>query len=194
MAVFGDECEEWAAARTGDSSAFAAVYERHRERVYRLAVRLSANRHDAEDITAATFFELWRRRAAVRVVGGSVLPWLLVTVSNSAKNHVRSVRRYRALIDALPRGIDDGTTPFDAVDAAMDRAQFMREVRTLPHRDRALLILTAIEGYSIVAAAEALGMSPGTARVRLHRMRSKLRDAYALTHPTLVVTGEGDAS
>lgn len=174
-----DEPAEWAGACTGDSSAFAAVYDRHRERVFRAALRVSGDRHDAEDITAAAFFELWRRRAAVRVVGGSVLPWLLVVTSNAARNQARSVRRHRRLIDAIPRGVDDGAAAFEAVDDAVDHAGLARELRAMPDRDRALLVLTAIEGYSTVAAAEALGISAGAARVRLHRLRGRLREAYA---------------
>jgi RNA polymerase sigma-70 factor (ECF subfamily) len=178
VVVFADEGGEWAAALAGDSSAFAAVYDRHRERVFGLASRLSENRHDAEDVTAAAFFELWRRRAAVRVVGGSVLPWLLVVASNAARNHARSIRRHRRLIDAIPRGGAVGEAAFEAVEDAVDHAALAREVRALPDRDRALLALTALEGYSAVAAGEALGMSAGAVRVRLHRIRSNLRAAY----------------
>lgn len=174
-----DEPAEWARACSGDSSAFAAVYDRHRERVFRAALRVSGDRHDAEDITAAAFFELWRRRSAARVVGGSVLPWLLVVTSNAARNQARSVRRHRRLIDAIPRGVDDGAAAFEAVDDAVDHAGLARELRAMPDRDRALLVLTAIEGYSTVAAAEALGISAGAARVRLHRLRGRLREAYA---------------
>ena len=174
-----DEPAEWARACAGDSSAFAAVYDRHRERVFRAALRVSGDRHDAEDITAAAFFELWRRRAAVRVVGGSVLPWLLVVTSNAARNQARSVRRHRRLIDAIPRGVDDGAAAFEAVDDAVDHAGLARELRAMPDRDRALLVLTAIEGYSTVAAAEALGISAGAARVRVHRLRGRLRETYA---------------
>jgi RNA polymerase sigma-70 factor (ECF subfamily) len=179
VTTFADEAEEWADACAGSSLAFAAVYDRHRERVYRVAVRLSENRADAEDITAAAFFELWRRRATVRIVDGSVLPWLLVAVSNAARNHARSIRRYRKLIDAIPRGADDGAAAFDAVDGALDRAEFVHDVRRLPDRDRALLVLTAIEGYSAAEAAQALGMSAGAARVRLHRVRARLREGDA---------------
>ncbi|WP_396133584.1 RNA polymerase sigma factor [Arthrobacter sp. 1088] len=47
-------------------------------------------RHDAEDATAAAFLELWRRREGVRLVDGSILPWLLVTTTNTARNLQRS--------------------------------------------------------------------------------------------------------
>ena len=181
----GDEADEWASARTGDSLAFAAVYDRHRERVYRVALRLTEDHHDAEDIVATAFLELWRRRAAVRVVGGTVLPWLIVTASNAARNQARSIRRHRRLIDAIPRGADDGTTEFEAVDRSIDHAAFVDHVRRMPDLDRALLVMTALEGYSTVAAADALGISAGAARVRLHRLRDRLRDAYRLTLPSL---------
>ncbi|HQU00577.1 MAG TPA: sigma factor, partial [Acidimicrobiales bacterium] len=71
--------------------------------MFRHALRMTANVHDAEDVTAGAFFELWRRQKSVRVVDGSVLPWLLVTTTNLARNLTRGLRRYRALIDSLPR-------------------------------------------------------------------------------------------
>ncbi|MFC4241800.1 RNA polymerase sigma factor [Gryllotalpicola reticulitermitis] len=193
MTEFAGEVEDWAGARAGDSGAFAAIYDRHHERVYRLALRMSENRHDAEDITAAAFLELWRRRSAVRIVGGSVLPWLLVTASNAARNQARSIRRHHKLIETIPRDADDGTAAFDAVDDASVRAVFVRELRAMPDRDRALLALTAIEGYSAAAAAAALGISTGAARVRLHRMRERLRAAYDAVSEPAVSAGQGGA-
>ncbi|WP_277526503.1 sigma factor [Arthrobacter sp. ES3-54] len=56
-------------------------------------LRLSRDRHDAEDIMATAFLELWRRRDTVRVVEGPVLPWLLVTTANAARNSGRIQQR-----------------------------------------------------------------------------------------------------
>ena len=192
MTSSAGEPEEWADACAGNSRAFAAVYDRHRERVFRLALRLSGSRHDAEDVTASAFLELWRRRGSVRLVGGSVLPWLLVTASNAAKNQARSIRRYRKLIGALPRGDDDDAAGFEAVDDAIDHARLVQELRRMPETDRALLVLTALEGYSVIAAAEALGIRAGAARTRLQRMRARVREAYALSR-RLAMTDEGSA-
>ncbi|GAA4167449.1 sigma-70 family RNA polymerase sigma factor [Gryllotalpicola koreensis] len=185
------EGDEWADALAGDSHAFAAVYDLHRERVYRLALRLAENRHDAEDLVATAFLELWRRRHSVRVVGGSVLPWLLVTASNAAKNQARGIRRHRKLIEAIPRTADDGLSALEAVDDAVDHAAFAGELRRMPDQDRALLVMTALEGYSTAAAAEALGISAGAARVRLHRLRGRLRDAYRRTLPNVAAEEGG---
>lgn len=70
----GDEAIAWAAVLGNDGDAFVAIFDQHRDRVYRQALRMTANIHDAEDVTVGAFLELWRRRKAVRVIDGSVLP------------------------------------------------------------------------------------------------------------------------
>jgi RNA polymerase sigma-70 factor (ECF subfamily) len=67
----------WSRGVDGNGSAFGELFDIHHDRVFRHAYRLVENRHDAEDVTATAFLELWRRRADVRLVDGSVLPWLL---------------------------------------------------------------------------------------------------------------------
>ena len=80
----------WDRARQNEGDAFGQLFDLHRHRVFARALGLMENWHDAENVTAAAFFELWRRRRAVRIVHGSVLPWLLVTTVNLARNGRRS--------------------------------------------------------------------------------------------------------
>lgn len=84
-----DEAATWRKAVAGDGDAFGLLFDAHQHRVYRHALRMLRDRHDAEDVLAATFLELWRRRDAVRPVDGSVLPWLLVTAGNLSLNQAR---------------------------------------------------------------------------------------------------------
>lgn len=170
----------WNAVSTGDGNAFVAIFDLHHDRVYRHALRMTANVHDAEDVTAAAFLELWRRRKSVRVVDGSVLPWLLVTATNLVRNLARGLRRHRALIDALPRA----EAANSAADIAVERIEEERigeQVRlalsALSTSDAALLALTMFEHYSPAEAAVALGISDGAARTRLHRARTRMATA-----------------
>jgi RNA polymerase sigma factor (sigma-70 family) len=175
-----DEPAAWAAALNNDGDAFAAIFDLHRDLVYRRALRMTANVHDAEDVTAATFLELWRRRRSVRVVDGSVLPWLLVTTTNLARNLARGVRRYRALIATLPRANDARSAEDDAVEQIEDMriaAQVREALSTLTPSDAALIMLTMFEHYSPAQAATALGISDGAARTRLHRARARMATA-----------------
>ena len=165
------ETELWARAQAKDSLAYAELFDLHSARVYRRALGMLGNVHDAEDVTAAAFFELWRKHRAVRLVEGSVLPWLLVTVVNLSRNHVRGVARYRAAISAIPRG-EHAVDPADVVERCVDGAAALS---SLSRTDAALLVLTAVEGLTISEAAAALGLRPGAARMRLSRLREQRR-------------------
>ena len=119
--------------------------------------------HDAEDVTAAAFFELWRKRRSVRVVDGTVLPWLLVTTVNLARNHRRGAGRYRALIASLPREetADPESTAATIIETHLLGIQLADAVARLSATDAALLTLTALDELSISDAAAAVGIKPG---------------------------------
>jgi RNA polymerase sigma factor (sigma-70 family) len=172
-----DEGADWEASLANDANAFVSIFDRHRNRVYRHAFRMTANAHDAEDVTAAAFFELWRRRKTVRLVDGSVLPWLLVTTTNHARNVARSLRRYRTLLAALPRS-EDMRSAEDEVLQRVDETRITAQVRealhSLTYSDAALVALTAFEHYSNAEAATVLGISESAARTRLHRARARI--------------------
>ena len=176
-----DEVEAWRASRAGDGAAFARLWDLHRDRVHRAALRLAATRADAEDLVAGAFLELWRRRDDVRVVDGSVLPWLLATVHNLGRNARRGLRRHRAFLAALPAPAD---AP-DHAEASLDRVAALREerslvalVRGLPAVHRDILALVVIEELPLAAAAEVLGIRTDAAKVRLSRARARARAAW----------------
>lgn len=175
------EAATWSRARDGDGTAFAALFRQHQARVYRRASSMLDSAHDAEDVTAATFFELWRKRRAVRVVDGTVLPWLLVTTVNLARNHRRGAGRYRAVIASLPR--EETTNPESTAVANIETqllgVRLVDAIARLSSTDVALLTLTALDELSISDAAAAVGIKPGAARMRLHRARLRVQTALS---------------
>ena len=177
-----DEAATWRRAVAGDGNAFGRIFDAHSARVYQHALRLTRDVHDAEDVLAGAFLELWRRRNGVRVVDDSVLPWLLVTASNLALNQGRGLRRYQAFIARLPRQ----EPRVDAAEAqALLRADLdvdpalLREIRSLTSTDQLLLALVALEGYPLRAAAEAIGLTEHAARSRWQRLRRRLVQHHA---------------
>lgn len=166
------ELELWERARQNEGDAFGQLFDLHRARVFARALGLMANWHDAENVTAAAFFELWRRRRSVRVVRGSVLPWLLVTTVNLARNVRRSTARYKRFLRTVPRA-----DPIDGPDAepTETRQRLADSLARLSPVDAALFVLTVLEDLPVAQAAEAVGLKPATARVRLHRARARLR-------------------
>lgn len=168
----------WAAVVRGDGIAFAAVFDRHGDRVWRHVWRMMQHRQDTEDVVSATFAEAWRRRARVRIVDDSLLPWLLVTATNCARNASRGNRRLERLVAHIPRA-DDAP---DAADVVADRSEadaakvaVTDALRALSPADASLIALVMLEDVPLADAARALGMGYGAAKTRIHRARGRLR-------------------
>jgi len=159
------------------------LFDLHRDRVFRHAYRILQNQADAEDASAVSFLELWRRRSHVRVVDGSVLPWLLVTTTNACRNLDRSPRRYRRLLESLPHS-ESHLSAEDAFLNLTPSVDVMVALRELTPRDAHLFALIGMEDYPPPSPTRpALGISPGAARTRLHRIRTALQ--RKLGHDTL---------
>ena len=181
----------WSRSLAGEGAAFGALFDRHRDRVFRHAYRLSGDRHDAEDIMSTAFLELWRRRRNVRLVEGSILPWLLVTTTNAARNSGRASRRYRGLLSSLPRSEEahDATAEASYAEEAVDRDVTLA-LGTLNATDLQLVSLVVFEEYTLAAAAAVLNLTPGAAKTRMHRARQRMKAAIngaAGTTPAAVV-------
>lgn len=169
--------EIWRQMLDGDARAFGMIWDRHRDRVFRSLIALGSVQADAEDLSAMTFLELWRRRHHVRLVDASLLPWLLVTAHNVHRNAARARRRYHALLARLPISAH-APDPADLVTDPTPLTQAVREVlRVARPVDRALLELTALEGLTVREASQALGIGESAAKMRLSRLRRRMSDA-----------------
>ena len=172
----------WCQVVNGDGDAFGILFDRHHDRVWRHALNVLGLPHVAEDVTAVVFFEAWRRRANVRMVNDSILPWLLVTTNNTLRNHVRQQRRYRHFLGQLPPPADATDIADDIAEA--DEARFktsaLRQAFTqLKPQERDVLTLCVIEGLGAKEAGAALGVADGTVKSRLHRAKTRLGTLYS---------------
>jgi len=149
---------------------------------------------DAEDVVAAAFLELWRKRESVRLVDDSVLPWLLTVVSFSAKNSMRAKLRYGRLLSKIPRQevepdhADEVARTVDALPVTVAVQQALAELNA---RDSSVLLLCVVQELSLRDAAVALGIPEGTVKSRLSRVKARLRNRLGDYAPT--VAGEVEA-
>src|SRR4051812_10124347 len=160
------------------------IVREHSGRVYRLAYRLTGNRHDAEDLTQEVFVRVFRSLASY--TPGTFEGWLHRITTNLFLDQARrkSKIRFDALAeDAETRIPSRGVTP----DVAVLEGLFDDDVETalaaLPPDFRAAVVLCDIEGLSYEEIADVLGLKLGTVRSRIHRGRSMLRKALAHRAP-----------
>lgn len=176
------DMDEWQLTLDGDGRALARVFHTHRSRVRSHLLRIVPVPADAEDALAMVFFEAWRKRRSVRFVDGSLLPWLLTTATNVARNLQRSARRYRLLLERLPDPEPPNSDPTLSGDVAF-------AFRSLARVDQEVLALCVLEGFSQRAAAAALGLTEVAVKSRLARARAHLAARLALEHPSPQVEG-----
>jgi RNA polymerase sigma factor (sigma-70 family) len=171
--------DEWAETRSGDPAAFGALFETHHDRVLWHALRSVGSFHDAEDVAALVFLEAWRKRESVRVVNGSVLPWLLVTTNYVARNFARARRRHRHAMETLPGGQhhDDFSTGVnERLDDEPRRVAVRQAFATLTGVEQDVVSLCVIQGMTVLDASTALGVPVGTVKSRLFRSKKKLAE------------------
>jgi RNA polymerase sigma factor (sigma-70 family) len=141
------------------------------------ALRRSDSREDALDLVAETFAVAWRRRIDMPVDPEEVRPWLFGIARRCLANALRSSQRAGRLGARLAESLADASVPDpSALHEERAETRLVHEaLGQLSPDDRELVTLIAWEGLTPAQAATALGLSAGTARVRLHRARTRLR-------------------
>jgi len=169
------------AVGAGDQRALRTLYEQFHRLVYTLAVRITGDRHVAEEVTIDVFHDVWRRAAAYDAAGGSVVGWIMNQARSRAIDRMRFEHR-RKRVNSSPDVPVDGDAvrdPLATLDVK-DRGQILRE---------ALSVLTPDERRAIEAAffseltyhevATNLHQPVGTVKTRIRSGLVKLRQALA---------------
>ena len=153
-----------------DEVAFGRVWDQDAPRVAAY-VRRHVPPDDVQDVVAETFLHAWRRWDAVP---RPPIAWLIGTARKVIANSRRARRRRVALQDRLVLLQSAARPSDDAGVLATDRMAALRALAALPEQQREALLLVAWDGLAPDEAAEALGIRPGTFRVRAHRARAAL--------------------
>jgi RNA polymerase sigma-70 factor, ECF subfamily len=148
-----------------------ALYRRYAPDVFRFAYYLSGERSDAEDITSETFVRVWTSAAPIRTA--TVRAYLFTIARNVFLKARRHQSRHVDLESHLPA---DSRTPHDAIETRSDLDAVLARLRSFPAIDRAAVLMRARDDMAYEEIAEALGISVGAARVRIHRVRRALAD------------------
>ena len=160
----------------GDPDAFGALFLRHRDRLWAVAVRTLSDPEEAADALQDAMISAFRRADSFRG-DSAVTTWLHRIVINACLDRLR-----RKAARPVAGGTDERTLdnlaaghavpdPSSDSDTSLD---VMSALRTLPPDQQAALVLVDMLGYPVADAAEILGVSQGTVKSRCARGRARL--------------------
>lgn len=173
--IEADDAELWSRIRRDDADAFGLLFQRHGARIHGYVLRRTGDPNLAEDIVAVVFLEAWRQRAGVELHQPSALPWLYGVAANVIRHQHRSRRRHHAALDRLAHLPPASPALVERqAQAAADARRVLEQIRSLPRRERDVLVLSVWEGLSHAEIAVALDTTIGTVKSRLSRARARL--------------------
>lgn len=158
--------------RAADDVEFEQLMRAHERQVLGVALRLTGNLADAQDVAQEVFLRLHRSRSSLSEdVGG----WLYRVTVNLCADHGRRLK-VRAMV-ALDRDVVSSDAPPDEeARRKADRARIDAALLKLGERERAALVLRDLEGLSTAEVAAVLGSAEATIRVQICKARLKLRE------------------
>ncbi len=161
----------------GDREAFGLLVRRHIQRAYAVAYRVVQHREDAEDMVQEGFVSALKNIERFEL-GRPFAPWLHRIIINRAL----SARRGRAfqMTESLPEQLESrGDSPLTLAlrGEVMDR--FRASLADLPERQRIVIELHEVDGFSAEEIGDQLGIAAGTVRWYIHQARRVLRTALA---------------
>jgi len=179
--------------KTGDHEAFDALFQRHFPTVYRQAFRVVGNQAEAEEVVQEVFLTLYEKAQTFR--GASAFStWLYRITINAALSKLRRRKRREelSLDDYLPRFREDGhhlVRPVvdwsNELEGRLAKEQIYRLIQDaldqLPPVDKAVVLLSDVEGLSDREIGTTLGLTVSAVKARLHRSRLVLRGKLAVS-------------
>ena len=171
-----------AAMAAGDGAAAAALIRRHQARVFGIAYAVTGDRTAAEDIAQEAFLRVWRHAAVFDAHRASAQTWISTIARNLAIDFIRARRATPMDPRDLPMEDDGRGTGPTAEDQLVTSELVGRvggAISALPAEQRRALLRAAYYGETAAEVAAAEEIPLGTAKSRIRRALTKVRDTVA---------------
>ncbi len=164
--------------RSGDRAALGEVYDRHASIALAVALRIVADRQQAEDLVHDSFVAAWQKIDRFDPARGSLRSWIVTIVRNRAIDRLRATRINIEIGEADERSLlQTGPNPtWDDTLARLGASQVQAALAGLSAEQRQAVELAYFGGYTYREIAALTGVPLGTANSRLRLALGRLRE------------------
>ncbi len=180
--------------RSGDRNALGEVYDRHAPVALAVALRIVADREQAEDLVHDAFVTAWQKIELFDPARGSLRSWIVTIVRNRAIDRLRGNRPSIEIGEADQRSLlKSGPNPtWDDAVARLGAAQLRAALAELPEAQREAVELAYFEGHTYREIATLTGVPLGTATGRLRLALARLRELLRQSDAAPIGVSPGD--
>jgi len=169
--------EVWALverAQGGDAQAFAAIYVRYVDTVFRFIYFRVGSKTVAEDLTSDTFLRALKRIGSFTWQGRDLGAWLVTIARNLIADHFKSGRnRFEVstaeVLDADQADREPESSPEMAVVDHLTHVTLLNAVKRLNREQQECIVLRFLQGFSVAETAQAMGKNEGAIKALQYR-------------------------
>lgn len=176
--IEADHAASWTlvqAAQQGDGEAFAQLYDRYVDSVFRFVYYRVNDRALAEDFTSETFLRALRRISTINYQGRDIGAWFMTIARNIVFDHVKSARfRLELTTGEVIEGGESAASPEATVLAHLTNTRLLQAVNDLGDEQKECIVLRFLSGLSVAETASAMGKNDGAIKALQHRAVKRL--------------------
>ena len=143
------------------------------DRLYRLALRITMNKAEAEDVVQDTLLKVWECREDWNQIN-NLEAFAIATCRKRALDVVKRAGRDTENLDEMAHF--SSQTPHEQLEAREEISLVRRLMDSLPEVQRTIMLLRDIEGKTYQEIAQTLDISETQVKVYLHRARTKIKE------------------
>src|ERR1043165_2234551 len=170
-----------------DSEAFARVYDKYKQKVFAVIVRVVKHEDDAKELVQDVFLQIWKKADYFVAAKGSLAGWVIAIAHNIALNHIRlrtfknrtleEKYTYEEFARFLSPKTIDYTTPLDQSIETETASQLQALIDALPLAQKMAITEAYFNDQSQREIVKRYNVPLGTVKTRLHQGVKKLRNS-----------------
>lgn len=162
--------------KDGDGEAFAVLYDRYIDKIYRFVYYKVFEKETTEDIVSEAFYKAFKHIVGYDETKGSFSSWLYRIARNAVIDHYRGKKETANIEDVFESGYSERFS--EKLDAKEIFKKISKHLESLSPKQREIIILRVWEDLSYKEIAEITGGSEGSVKMAFLRGIKDIREKF----------------